>query len=382
MTGWLVASACLLAWRFGEESQQRVPPQVWQVRRCSQRELIFTHSSHSRLCGVFSSSRAAKWAQGMTAMISCATLYVPMYSERESVSDNARVLIVDDNALDRTLLQAHLSSNGSELDFANDGVEAMSMLEQQPLTYDVVLLDRSMPRMNGIEVLTRIKSTPHLRMLPVILQTALTDRPEIVEGIRAGAYYYLTKPYDGQTLSAVVGTAVRDFAEYKELQQRVRLGVECLTLIEHATLRIQTVDQARDTAAVLVNACPDPVSAVIGLTELLVNAVEHGNLGITYEDKTALNSAGTWDQEVRRRLALPENANKRVELNVDRTADELRFTIRDEGPGFSWENYVEVDTRRAFDNHGRGIAIARAMSFDRVEYRGTGNEVVATVKLR
>jgi anti-sigma regulatory factor (Ser/Thr protein kinase) len=153
-------------------------------------------------------------------------------------------------------------------------------------------------------------------------------------------------------------------------------------LITQATLRIQTVEQARDAAAVLVNACPDPAAAVIGLTELLVNAVEHGNLGITYEDKTALNAAGTWEAEVRRRLSLPENANKRVELRLERTGDELRFTIRDEGPGFAWEKYGEVDTSRVFDNHGRGIAIARAMSFDRVEYRGNGNEVVATVRLR
>ena len=294
---------------------------------------------------------------------------------------DARILIVDDNPLDQKLLQAHLS-NGYELDFARDGLEAMTMLERQPLSYDVVLLDRSMPRMDGMEVLTRIKSTPHLRMLPVIMQTALADRSQILEGIRAGAYYYLTKPYDGQTLTAVVGTAVRDFAEYKELQQRVRLGVECLTLIENATLRIQTVEQARDTAAVLVNACPDPAAAVIGLTELLVNAVEHGNLGITYEDKTSLNAAGLWDAEIRRRLVMPENVNKRVELKMERTRDELRFTIRDEGPGFPWQKYVEVDTNRAFDNHGRGIAIARAMSFDRVEYHGNGNEVVATVRLR
>lgn len=305
-----------------------------------------------------------------------------MTDQRESVMDDARILIVDDNPLDRKLLQAHLASNGYALDFARDGVEAMSLLEREPLSYDVVLLDRSMPRMNGMEVLTRIKATPHLRMLPVIMQTALADRPQILEGIRAGAYYYLTKPFDGQTLIAVVGTAVRDFAEYKELQQRVRLDVECLTLIQHATLCIQTVEQARDTAAVLVNACPDPSATVIGLTELLVNAVEHGNLGITYEEKTTLNAAGLWESEIRRRLVLPENIGKRVELRMERTNDELCFTIRDEGPGFSWQKYLEVDTSRAFDNHGRGIAIARAMSFDRVEYRGNGNEVVATVRLR
>ena len=70
-------------------------------------------------------------------MISCATLYPFMFSERESVSENARVLIVDDNALDRTLLQAHLSANGYELDFASDGVEAMSILAESPV--DLVL---------------------------------------------------------------------------------------------------------------------------------------------------------------------------------------------------------------------------------------------------
>lgn len=296
---------------------------------------------------------------------------------------DASILIVDDNHLDRELLAAFLGTGEAAyaIDFAKDGVEAMALLGREPLPYDVVLLDRSMPRMNGFEVLTRIKQDARLRTLPVIMQTAAGAPEEVLEGIRAGAYYYVVKPYDARTILAVVGTAVHDYAEYKELQQQVRRGIDCLTLVRDMTLFLRTVDQARETAAVLVNACPDPEAVVIGLTELLVNAVEHGNLGITYEEKSALNAAGKWEAEVERRLALAENADKRVELRMERTPAELRFTIRDQGRGFEWRKYLEVQPHRAFDNHGRGIAIARSFSFSRVEYRGNGSEVVATVAL-
>jgi CheY-like chemotaxis protein/anti-sigma regulatory factor (Ser/Thr protein kinase) len=296
-------------------------------------------------------------------------------------SSEARVLIAEDNRLDRKLLAAHLSQTSYAVDFAEDGQQAMELLEREPLAYDVVVLDRAMPRLDGIEVLTRIKKTPRLRMLPVIMQTAAASQPEMVEGIRAGAYYYLTKPYDAQTLLAVIGTAAQDYAEYKELRQMVRRGMECLRLMQSARLTIRTVEQARNTAVVFVNACPDPESTVVGLTELLVNAVEHGNLGITYEEKSALNASGGWDAEVLRRLSMPENASKTVELTMERAGGELRFTIRDQGPGFDWRKYLDVDPSRAFDNHGRGIAMARALSFDRIEYRGSGNEVLAVVKL-
>lgn len=294
---------------------------------------------------------------------------------------DATILIVDDNTADQQLLSACLTPLGYALRFAGDGVEALEVLEREPFAVDVVLLDRQMPRMGGIEVLTRIKSDPNLRTLPVIMQTAASARSEILEGIRAGAYYYLTKPYDRETLETIVDTAARDFSEYKRLRKQLARGLGCLTLMHSATLSLRTLDHARDTAAVFANACPDPEAAVIGLTELLVNAIEHGNLGITYEEKTALNASGTWEAEVVRRLALPENEGKSVELLVERDDTALRFTIRDQGPGFPWNNFLEIDPKRAFDNHGRGIAISRAMSFDSIEYRGNGSEVVATVRL-
>ena len=60
--------------------------------------------------------------------------------------------------------------------------------------------------------------------------------------------------------------------------------------------------------------------------------------------------------------------------------EELRFTIRDEGAGFDWTGYLDFDPERALDPNGRGIAMSRLMSFSALDYRGKGNEVVASVR--
>jgi sigma-B regulation protein RsbU (phosphoserine phosphatase) len=291
-----------------------------------------------------------------------------------------RVLVVDDHALDRKLLTLHLEPEGYTVDAAVDGLEAWGMLHADPEKYDVVLLDRTMPRMDGMQLLARLKEDERLRMVPVILQTALAHRDEILEGIRAGAYYYLTKPYDVDMLQSVVRTAIADHHGYRELQEQVNKGLDSLRLMENANFTFQTVEQARDLGALLAKTCPDPGATVIGLTELLINAVEHGNLGITYEDKSKLYASGGWSDEVKRRLALPDNAGKRATVSFERDDHVIRFVIRDEGTGFDWRSYLQVDPQRAFDTHGRGIAMAYRLSFTEIEYRGCGNEVVGTIE--
>ena len=290
-----------------------------------------------------------------------------------------RVLVVDDHALDRKLLTIHLQPEGYDVETAEDGLEAWGKLQAEPQRYDVVLLDRTMPRMDGMQLLGRIKEEEKLRMVPVIMQTALARRDHILDGIRAGAYYYLTKPYDVDMLKSVVRTAVNDHLTYREMQTQVKKGFDSLRLLDKATFSFQTVEEARDLGALLANTCPDPTATVIGLTELLVNAVEHGNLSITYEDKSKLYATGGWREEVERRLKLPENASKRAEVTFERDDGALRFIIRDQGQGFDWRNYLQIDPQRAFDTHGRGIAMANRVSFDHIEYRGCGNEVCGTV---
>jgi anti-sigma regulatory factor (Ser/Thr protein kinase) len=182
-------------------------------------------------------------------------------------------------------------------------------------------------------------------------------------------------------LRSVVRTAVDDYRGYRELQEQVRKGVEGLRLMRRAVFTFQTVEQARDLGALLADACPNSAATVVGVTELLVNAVEHGNLGITYDEKSRLKTMADWAAEVRRRLALPENNAKRAEVAFERLDGRIEIRIRDEGGGFDWNRYLQVDPLRAFDTHGRGIAMANRLSFHHLEYRGCGNEVVGTIEL-
>ena len=292
-----------------------------------------------------------------------------------------RVLLVEDNAIERALVMTQLESRGYHPRIAVDGAEAWDVLEAEPEGFDVVLLDRTMPRLDGLALLGRMKQDQRLRLVPVILQTALVEPEDILEGLRAGAYYYLPKPYDPEMLAAVVSTAANDYCEYRELQEKLRKGMHSLSMLQEASFSLRTVDQARDLAAMMARTCPDPSAAVVGLTELLLNGIEHGNLGITYDEKTALSTREIWHAEILRRLDLPENAGKRVMLRFERRPDHLRFTIRDEGRGFDWKKFLEADPQRAFDTHGRGIVMARALSFSSIEYNDRGNEVTATISL-
>jgi DNA-binding response OmpR family regulator len=291
------------------------------------------------------------------------------------------ILVVDDEPFNLEILIEYLDIEGYRTVSALNGVVAWEILEKAPESFDAILLDRMMPEMDGMEVLTRIKAHPVLNSLPVIMQTAKAAKEDVVEGLQAGAYYYLTKPFDKDKLLAIVKTAVQDHQEYRHLQRELAQATGALFMMDSASFHFKTIEQGRNLAALLANAVPNPDMVVLGLSELVVNAVEHGNLGISYEQKSALVEIDDWADEVRRRMDLPEHREKRVTLNFTRTEREVRFLIEDQGAGFDWEKFLEISPERAFHTHGRGIAIANTVSFSRLEYRGRGNQVLAVVDL-
>lgn len=289
------------------------------------------------------------------------------------------LLAVDDEPLNLEIIREYLDDPRMDLDLSPNAELAWARLEKATIPYDLVILDRMMPGMTGIEMLRRMKADSRFRNIPVIMQTAAAAPDQVREGIEAGAYYYLTKPYEPAALTAIVRAALADVEERTAALQRTAEQTQTLLLLESAVWRFSNLDEANRLAGLLAALCPAPETAAMGLTELMVNAIEHGNLGISYAEKSRLKREDGWEAEVKRRLTLPEYASRVARVSMARTAEGTVFTIRDEGAGFDWQRYLDFDPERAFDPNGRGIAMARMMSFSRIEYHDNGNEVTAVV---
>lgn len=291
----------------------------------------------------------------------------------------AKILVVDDEPFNLDIVAEYLDEMDFELVMVESGEAAWAELEQPDSTFDLVLLDRMMPGMDGIQVLTRMKADPRLHSIPVIMQTAATSPEQIREGLAAGAFYYLTKPFEGEALQTIIRSALDDMRTRRELNANLADHAVALGFLGEGEFVIRTLDEAHKLASFVALLGPQPETLAMGLSELLVNGIEHGNLGIDFAEKSRLREADRWEDEVDRRLALPENQKRVVRLRVLRDEDRWVFEISDDGPGFDWRRFLDFDRERAFAPNGRGIALSRQLSFSSLTYIPPGNVVIVTV---
>lgn len=118
----------------------------------------------------------------------------------------ARLLIVDDNKVNRLLLGHELERQGHRVTFAENGQQALELLHEKP--FDLVMLDVIMPEMDGYAVLEQLTSDPHLRHIPVIMTSALDELDSVVRCIELGAEDYLSKPVKPVLLRARIGASL------------------------------------------------------------------------------------------------------------------------------------------------------------------------------
>ena len=125
-------------------------------------------------------------------------------AEADSVS--GRILVVDDNEMNRDMLSRRLRKRGYDVDTANDGREALDTVADGD--FDLVLLDIMMPEMNGYEALERLKADEALRHIPVIMISAVDEMDRIIRCIKLGAADYLPKPFNATLLRARVESSL------------------------------------------------------------------------------------------------------------------------------------------------------------------------------
>jgi CheY-like chemotaxis protein/anti-sigma regulatory factor (Ser/Thr protein kinase) len=292
----------------------------------------------------------------------------------------SNILVVEDDDITAGLIRHTLAGVGYCVWVETSVEDGWNRLQGRE-DMDVVLLDRGLPDMDGLELLRRLRGDARLRDIPVVLETTRHDPESVREGVAAGAYFYLPKPLQPPLLLAVVQAAQERRREQLDAQAALRGAGRALLYMDSGTFRYRTLDEARELAHGLARVFPDPARVLLGLQELLINAVEHGNLGIGYDEKTALVLADRWHEEVLRRQLDPVLGRRQVTVYLSRDECTLSLLIQDEGAGFDWHPYLELAPERAFDPHGRGIAMARMTSFDSLDYLGCGNAVQVSMEL-
>ncbi|MBI5883264.1 MAG: response regulator [Elusimicrobia bacterium] len=113
-----------------------------------------------------------------------------------------RILVVDDDNSVRDLLKEILEMNGHLVDMAENGKMALDLIKRNP--YDLVIMDRNMPMMDGVQTVTIIRTNPNLSAMKIIMCTSASVVKEVDEAFKAGANDYLVKPIEIAKLLAKV----------------------------------------------------------------------------------------------------------------------------------------------------------------------------------
>jgi putative two-component system response regulator len=129
----------------------------------------------------------------------------------------ATILIADDQAANRELLEEWLTAEGFNVIAVGDGESALSALGSNQI--DLVVSDVMMPRLSGFEVCERIKSNPETYLIPIILVTALSEKQNRIQGIKSGADDFLSRPIDHAELLARVGSLIKLKMRTDELER-------------------------------------------------------------------------------------------------------------------------------------------------------------------
>jgi CheY-like chemotaxis protein len=289
-----------------------------------------------------------------------------------------RILVVDDSAVERRLVGGLLEKGeGYEIDYANDGVMALQKIAAaRP---DLVLTDLRMPELDGLQLVRQIKLGG--TDVPVVLMTAHGSEEIALEALEAGAATYVPKDQLADGLLNAVGrvlamsAADRTSTELTECLKGTQLEFELDNdpslidpLVQFVQNNIQSVGFSGSSR----------IQLAVALEQALLSALYRGNLEITEDELEAACESqllGDAADLVSQRRSQPPYRERRIQVRVSVIPQEVRFCVKDEGPGFDVHNLIKP-LPEAVAEGGRGRAILLMKTFmDEVHFNDLGNEV-------
>jgi anti-sigma regulatory factor (Ser/Thr protein kinase) len=145
--------------------------------------------------------------------------------------------------------------------------------------------------------------------------------------------------------------------------------------LRSARFELQTREEAERLAQVLGNMCVERPEVTLALSELLYNAIEHGNLEIGGELKADLLRNGTFGDEIAARGTRSPYCRRHVTVDYESNEHEQVISITDEGAGFDWREVMARELGPSLAPNGRGLLLVRALERAELEFNAAGNSV-------
>jgi YesN/AraC family two-component response regulator len=290
-----------------------------------------------------------------------------------------KILIVEDDYASREFLSSLIKLEGFEVQTAVNGEDGLEKhAEYKP---DLIISDIQMPKMDGLEMLSRLRKEKFDTLF--IITTAFGSEDYAIEALRLGANNYLKKPIDKRSLMGLVKKYQSIIehrlkikkAEGKILEKNLKILFD--TNIQHVS---EIVGQLISEINFSFNDS-DRTNIELGLDELITNAIEHGNLGITFEEKVEASETNSMAELYQKRMNDPVFGQRKILVEYAQLDGYCQWIITDEGQGFDWQSIPDpTQGAQLMELSGRGIFITNFL-FDELEYMGKGNQVRVKKKL-
>ena len=285
-----------------------------------------------------------------------------------------KILIIDDEHPVRDVLKIALTEKGYTVVEAADGKQGIQVFKDS--LPDIVLTDVQMPELSGIEVTKKIKEIK--ADADVIIMTGYGTEELIIEALRAGASNYIKKPVSFNELFNIINNLILK----RENRKRFIVNKDIVVSEKKTMLVDNDISKVWGIVNQVLFNIPSYINESVveglkvGLYEILVNAIEHGNLGITYDEKEEALNNNTYSALIKKRLREAEENNRKVNIQSMIENEKLTIEVNDQGSGFDFKGqstFADPETILAL--HGRGILLA-SLYFDKLEYKGSGNHVI------